>query len=195
MTESMASLEELVQRGSREGVGVNVVTRFSADAVADLVAQVEAMTPNVVILGARDAVAPQVQAHASSEVVITGDRWELGLPAAVVHATWGGTADDDAAVVLAVRLASSRAIPLNVELEPGGSQRRLDALVARLKSNGVVLAEEIDENEPRWRVGSLALADVDLGVRAEPDPEPVDWALVRPSQPRTTMATPPPSGG
>jgi Kef-type K+ transport system membrane component KefB len=193
MTESMTSLEELVQRGSREQVLVNVLTRFSGDVVADLVAQIEAMAPDLVILGARDDASQGVQSQASSQVLVTGSSWDAYPPPAVVRATWGGAVDDDAAVVLAVRIASYVAVPLQLELAAGGSQRRFAALAARLESNGVVVTGDVEEGQWRWRVGSVSRADLDLGVRAEPDPEPVDWALVRPVQARSGLGHP--SGG
>jgi hypothetical protein len=190
MTESMTSLEELVQRGSREQVLVNVLTRFSGDVVADLVAQIEAMAPDLVILGARDDASQGVQSQASSQLLVTSSSWDAYPPPAVVRATWGGAVDDDAAVVLAVRIASYFAVPLQLELAAGGSQRRFAALAARLQTNGVVMTEEVDEGQRRWRVGSVSQIGVDLGIRAEPDPEPVDWALVRPVQARSSLGHP-----
>ncbi len=189
MTESMTSLEELVQTGSREDVGVNVLTRFSGDVVADLLAQIEAMGADVVIVGAGDLAAQSVKSQAPSQVIVLAETWMASPPASVVQVAWGGEADDDAAVVLGVRVASYRAIPLHLTAVGSASQRRFVALVARLSSNGVVMTDHVDETQPRWRLGSVADSDVDLGVRAEPDPEPVDWAAVRPAQPRAGVQT------
>ena len=195
MTESMTSLEELVQKGAGEDVRVNVLTRFSGDVVADLLAQIEAMGPDLVIVGARDEAAQSVQSQAAAQVLVMAETWVANPPASVVQVAWGGEVDDDAAVVLGVRVASYRAIPLQLKTTGGASQRRFAALVARLSSNGVVMTDEVDEAEPRWRLGSVAQADVDLGVRAEPDPEPVDWAVVRPAEPRAGVDTRRSSGG
>lgn len=192
MTESMTSLEELVERGSREDVRVNVLTRFSGDVVADVLAQIDAMSPDVVVVGVGDVVAERVLSEASSRVLVMADSWVTQPPPELVEVAWGGAADDDAAVVLAIRIASYRMIPLRLEAVGGASSRRFAALVERLASNGVLVTDEAGA-EHRSRVGSAAHQPVDLGVRAEPDPEPVDWALVRPAQPRGSVATSPPS--
>jgi hypothetical protein len=184
MTESMTSLEALVERGAREGVAVNVLTRFSGDVVADLLAQVEALDPDVVVVGQGDEVTDAVMAEASCRVLVVADSWLREPSPSLVEVAWGGMADDDAAVVLAVRIASFKMVPLVVEAADGVSKRRVASLVQRLGNSGVQIFDGRAGTEPRWRVGSVSRSEVDIGVRVEPDPEPVDWTTVQPAQPR-----------
>lgn len=189
MTESMASLEELVQRGAYSDVTVNVLTRFSGDVVADLLAQIDAMDPDLVVVGADDPTAESVRSQSSSPAVFVAESWRARRHPSFVQAEWGGAADDNAAVVLAVRIASYNQLPLAVKGAGGVSPKRVASLVGRLSNNGVTMIDDAAEATPRWRVGSVANSAVDLAVRAEPDPEPVDWAVVRPAQPRDRLRT------
>lgn len=189
MTESMTSLEELVQRGARGDVTVNVLTRLSRDVIADLLAQIDAMNPDLVVVGANDPTVESVKAEASSRALVVAESWRAHPYPASVQVEWGGAADDDAAVVLAVRIASYNLLPLAVEGAGGVSQRSVASLVEKLSKNGVLVIDNAAGATPRWRVGSVANSAVDLAVRAEPDPEPVDWAGVRPAQPRIRFPT------
>ncbi len=188
MTDSMTSLEQLVHRGAHEQVTVNVLTRFSNDVVADLLAQIDAMNPDVVLVGARDRVADAVTSDASSRVMIVHDTWSAQPAPSTVQVTWGGGADDDAAVVLALRIASYSMVPLVVEATGGVSQRRTAALVERMTRRGVLVAEVAVGTGPRWRLGGVSQTGADLTVRAAPAAEPVDWATVRVAQPRSVPA-------
>lgn len=189
MTESMDSLEELVQRGADRDVSVTILTRFSRDVAADLLAQIDAMNPDVVVMGATDPAAEMVKSEASSRVLFVAESWQVDPPPARVQVEWGGAADDDAAVVLAVRIASYNLLPLAVKGCGGVSRKRVSSLVERLSTNGVLMTDAVEGAERAWRLGSVRNSLVDLAVRAEPDPEPVDWATILPPRPRSSSST------
>jgi Kef-type K+ transport system membrane component KefB len=178
MTESMASLEELVRRGAQTGVTVDIVSRFSNDVDVDLLSQIDAIQPDVVVVsGSGDTVGALV-AEAPCRVLVVNDTWPRGTAPQLVEASWGG-GDDDAAVVLALRVAAHLGVPLAVGPTSSAGERRVASLIARLRAQGVALADAPVEDAPRWRFGPLSQPDVDLAVRPEVDPAPVDWSTLR----------------
>ena len=178
MTESMASLEQLVQRGSRAGVTVDVVSRFSNDVDSDVLSQIDAIQPDVVVVsGTADLIAGALVANAPCRVLVVNSSWPGGSAPQIIQVSWGDSGDD-AAVVFALRVASHRGVPLVVEPISGASERRVTALVERLRRQGVSLLDAPSEDLPRWRFGELSQRDVHLAVRAEMDSAPVDWAAV-----------------
>jgi Kef-type K+ transport system membrane component KefB len=195
MTESMSRLEQLVHRGAQEDVSVNVVTRFSTDIAADLLAQIEAIRPRVVLLGAEDDVADVVASEAPCQVAMVNDASFARHPkASMVHVSWGGSADDDAAVVIGLRIASYNDIPVTLEATSGNARRRVASLIETLRRRGVAFASSPPASSSSWTIGAVSHTGLDIAVRAEPDPEPIDWSAVRVSRPRSVAAVDAPGG-
>jgi hypothetical protein len=186
MSASMTTLEQLVRQGASEAVDVNVLTRFSSDITTDLLTQIEATAPDLVLLGAGDAVVGAVQSDASTSVVVIAETWSPEPAPKSIEVVWGGTTDDDAALRLGVRIATYRRIPLSLVAGPGASPKRIGALIERLARRGVEVIESAPDPQSRWRLGGITASDVDIAVRAEADPEPIDWATVRLAAPRPT---------
>jgi K+:H+ antiporter len=178
MTESMASLEQLVQRGAQSGVTVEVVSRFSNDVDSDVLTQIDAIQPDVVVVSAAADIVGALVADAPGRVLVVNESWPGGSAPQIVQVSWGG-GDDDAAVVLALRVASHRGVPLVVEAANSAAERRVTGLIERLRRQGVSLLDAPPEEVRRWRFGPLSQRDAHLAVRPEVDPAPVDWAALR----------------
>jgi len=100
-------------------------------------------------------------------------------PPGAIHVRWGGKPDHDAALLLAVRMASS--IPATLVLDPSAdvSHRRVSALQNRLQRLGLDLQLTAQADVSALRIGQVGDPDIDLAVAAEPDATPVDWATLQ----------------
>ncbi|MEU8037628.1 cation:proton antiporter [Streptosporangium sp. NPDC049078] len=179
LAETLHELETLATTARERGSDSRVVSRFSADVAGELPGLVSGAHPDLLVLPADIPGYADVRDGATCRVVtvampVPPFMFEQAVPgsepvAVAVHHGSGG----DAAAHVALGLATLRGRPLVVT---GGN--RASALAQRLAKLGV---EATSGPVPE---GALVLAadtanvpqDVHLLVRAEQDPDPVDWA-------------------
>ncbi len=187
ITESMERLERLVRRGAEVDVPVKISSRLSSDPAGDLLALIDAVEPQMIVLASRDQVTTSVAAAMECLMVITHTDRVVSPDTDGVAVTWRQSGDEDAAVVVACRIAAYYGLPLHLAAAEGASSRRFAALSQQLTDRGV----DVRPSEPLHplRIGASAQSHVDLAVRAEHAPVPVDWASQDLGSPRAPHAT------
>ncbi|WP_230884691.1 cation:proton antiporter [Planomonospora sp. ID82291] len=178
MAEVLHELEALAAAARARGPEARVVSRFAADTAAELPEVVTGARPDLLVLPADVSGHAEVHAAATCRVVtvLSPGEPEAALPGTgpvALHRGSGGSGGSDAAAHVALVLAMLGDRPLVVS---GGG--RAAALAQRLSRLGV--AATAGEVPP----GALVVAPdtgtvpdgVHLLVRAEQDPDPVDWA-------------------
>jgi hypothetical protein len=173
ITETMERLEALVRRGEELGVPVRILAQLSADVATDLIARSTALEPGFVVLGRGDESTRAVEAAVECMVVIVGEHAPSPRDTAAIAVSWDQGAASSS-VLVACRMAAAVGVPLDLEAAPGASARRFTAVRDQLLARGVDLAA--DGVERRFTVGTEADESVDLQVRPEVDPTPIDWA-------------------
>lgn len=172
MTASMERLEVLARRGQAHGVPVRIISHPSADVVADVVELAAALRPQFLVVSEGD---PSVGRLAEVTdclmvAVVPGTAGPADRTWLRVH--WTPDTDGDASVLLACRLAAC--FGTRVGIETGRESRRYTTMLEQLAARGVPLADGTEPGEP-LTVGSVQRAEA-IRVRAELDPEPVDWS-------------------
>ncbi|WP_230880309.1 cation:proton antiporter [Planomonospora sp. ID67723] len=174
MAGTLQELEELAVVVRARGSEARVVSRFATDVAAELSEVVAGARPDLLVLPADTPGHAEIRAAAECRVVTVlspGDPGAAGSETGpvAVHAGRGGS---DAAVHVALVLALLSDRPLVLT---GG---RASGLTRRLAGLGVAAVE--GEVPPGALVvapdTSAAPAGTHLLVRAEQDPDPVDWA-------------------
>ncbi len=190
MAEALTAMEALVDAGAREGVKVTVLTKFSRDVVADAVAQVESLAPDVVVVGGDDEPLRGLPGDLGSKLltVVGPDAWDV-VPEAIRVRWRGNNADDDAALLVAARMAST--VGAAIVLDAAGvSQRRLTAMHTHFRRLGLEVWPGTRSEVTTLTVGPPGTSDVDIIVAAECDAEPVDWPTVELGQSQRASTVP-----
>jgi hypothetical protein len=177
-TEAMTAHQALCARGERVGVNVDVLSRFSNDIGPDTAAQVEAMAPEWVVIGAGDPAHDALVASSRRRLVVLEAEHVLDAPVSGVLVAWNGEPDGDHAVLLGLLLAVSRGLPLAVEPVSGASARRARALVSALRARRYNVVDDTSLATPVCRVGTLDGGPADIRVRAQEQAMRIDWANV-----------------
>lgn len=180
MAASLSGLQELSARAAARSAGSVVLSQFSDDIPRDVLAQVETVDANVVLLAAPADAAPTylldaVVAGAECDLALltTDASGSRGGPVAVVVGTGP---DTGAAVEIAARIARARGVEL--ELVADGADRRatrrLRAMAAQIETRGVECRVVAEMGSPALVVrgytdgtGGDAAAPV-LAVKAKP---------------------------
>jgi Kef-type K+ transport system membrane component KefB len=178
LTTQMGAHQELVERGLRHDVRVEVLSRFSNDIGPDTVALAEAMAPEWVVVGRGDEACEPLVAGCRRRLVVVAAEHVVDAPVSGVVAAWDGTPDGDHAVLVAVGLAVARGLPVAVEPVDGASGRRARALVSALRDRSVDVVEPDAIESPVSRVAVLDGGPADLHVRGQEQAMRLDWATV-----------------
>ncbi|WP_344854598.1 cation:proton antiporter [Planomonospora alba] len=177
MAETLHDLETLAAAARDRGAQARVVSRFAADVAAELPEVVTGARPDLVVLPAGVPGYAEVRAAAACRVLTVaspgGPQADGTGPVAVHYGSGGSGGAADAAALVALALAVSRGRPLVVA---GGG--RAAALARRLAKLGVAAsAGEVPPGALVVAPDAAAVPDgAHLLVRAEQDPDPVDWA-------------------
>lgn len=133
MTKSMTAMERLAGRVRRPDVPAPVLSRFTDDVERDLLAQISASKPDVVVAHAGRPGLTALRASVTGRLVVVG---ELGAAPSAVVARWGSDADADAALQVAAAISIARGLPLIVD-DGERPSRRAVATVADLVRHGL----------------------------------------------------------
>jgi hypothetical protein len=129
MTAAMAELAELAEPVRRRGPSAPTLARFSADPAAELLAQLDATQPDVVVVAADQSGHPALPADTRTSLVTVVAPPPAAWSAVLVRAT--RDADGEAAVRIGADLATAHGVDLIVD---AGSRphRRVAAIVQEL---------------------------------------------------------------
>lgn len=163
VAEGFDALQALVRRARSLGATAQVRSQTSMDPAADLLAQLDAVEADVVLVRADDPSGAALQAKADCAVV----QQQRPLPAfEQVSVAVSGGPDGPAAVEQAIRIARHRGVPL--VLTPGDdarSERRCRDLVSRLVQAGLDVTTGPSQG---LLVAARGGAGADLVVRGRP---------------------------
>ncbi|MET0952171.1 MAG: cation:proton antiporter [Aeromicrobium sp.] len=147
---SFESMQALSARAGRDDVAVVVRSQFSHDVVADLAAQVDAVSADVVVVDHSDPSRTESLLAASSATVVVvvpgprddpADRGSAALLEGSVRlvVVVGSGDDGTAAVEQTARMAAARSLPMDLLARDGRREaRRADAVASRLAAGGII---------------------------------------------------------
>jgi K+:H+ antiporter len=185
MTRVMAELDRLADRVRARGLTARVLTRLSADPVAELRAQIAAVNPHVVLVSAANPALGSLLSTVAGRLVTVGEA-PTAWPYVAVRINRG---EPDRDVVAALQVAAQLAAAHDAELvvdSAGRPPRRVSAAVEELTRQGRSVRLDLDPAQPRVVVGCGAVDGAHFAVRSENDfelDEPGEWIALLPGVP------------
>jgi Kef-type K+ transport system membrane component KefB len=169
MAGALSALEGLAVEIPNGSLPVQVVSRFASDVPAEMAALVTSSAPSCVLLDAATPGYDAVQAAVTGRLITVSKPDLTGSPIAVPY---DGSASEIAAVQVGLWIAGMRRAPL---LLLGGKRAR--TLARQLTGMGVNVHSVASKGDAEVPPGSLVIGSGGhLQVRAEQDPEQIDWA-------------------
>ena len=174
MTNSMTAMERLAARIRRTDVPAPVLSRFTDDVERDLLAQIAASTPDVVVVHAGRPGLAGLQAAVTGRLVTVG---ELPTNPSSVVVRWGADANADAALQVGAAVSVARKLPLVLD-DGERPSRRAVATVAELVEYGLAASTGTAPVDALVVAGFSTSDDggAQVVVRAAQDADPVPTA-------------------